>query len=112
LCPRRDEKKKEGKLSKGKLYSKIKLKKKRESRKRSPISSSRLFFYAAHDRRDRFHGPHLVSQKKSQIQNIKGSRAADEDTKDKEIKQTGALTKKKNVIALAGRLQARSPADR
>jgi hypothetical protein len=43
---------------------------------------------------------------------IKGSRAADEDTKDKEIKQTGALTKKKTVIALTGRLQARSPADR
>jgi hypothetical protein len=33
--------------------------------------------------------------KKSYIQNRKGSRAADEDTKDIEIKQTGALTKKK-----------------
>ncbi|KAH0822402.1 hypothetical protein GEV33_000389 [Tenebrio molitor] len=63
------------------------------SRKRSPISSSTLFFYAAHDRRDRSLGPHLVSQEK-EIQNRKGSRAADEDTKDKEIKQTGALTKK------------------
>jgi hypothetical protein len=38
-------------------------------------------------------------KKKHEIQNRKGSRAADEDTKDKEIKQTGALTKK-NLLSL------------
>jgi hypothetical protein len=36
--------------------------------------------------------------KKSKIQNRKGSRAADEGTKDKEIKQTGTLTKKKKKL--------------
>jgi hypothetical protein len=43
LCPRRDKKK--GKLPKSKLNSKNTFKKKGESRKRSPISSSTLFFY-------------------------------------------------------------------
>jgi hypothetical protein len=50
-----------------KVNTKIKFKKKGESRKRSPISASTLFFYAAHDRRDRSLGPHLVFQKKRKI---------------------------------------------
>jgi hypothetical protein len=104
LCPRRDEKKK---LSKGKLYSKTKLKKKG----REPKAKPDIVLDAILLRRDRSLGPHLVSKKKSYIQNRKGSRAADEDTKDKEIKQRGTLTKK-NFIALTGRLQARSPAHR
>jgi hypothetical protein len=57
LCPRRDKK--------NKLNSKTKFKKKRGEPKVKPdISPSTLFFYAAHDRRDRSLGPHLVSQKK------------------------------------------------
>ncbi|KAH0814234.1 hypothetical protein GEV33_008565 [Tenebrio molitor] len=39
----------------------------RGNRKPSPLSSSTLFFYAAHDQRDSFLGPHLVSQKKRNI---------------------------------------------
>jgi hypothetical protein len=103
LRHRRDKKK--GKLSKNKLNSKL-YKKKWEPKVKPDVVLDAILL-----RRDRSLGPHLVSKKKSYIQNRKGSRAADEDTKDKEIKQRGTLTKK-NFIALTGRLQARSPAHR
>jgi hypothetical protein len=78
------------------------------NQKRSPISSSTLFFYDAHDRRDRSLGPHLVSQKKRKI--LKEKEVV-RRTETQKIRNKIRTITKKTVIGLTGRLQARSPAD-
>jgi hypothetical protein len=60
-----------------KAFLLLKTIKKRGNRKRSPISTTTLIFYAAHDRWNRPHGPHLVSPKEKKNSNRKRSRAAD-----------------------------------
>jgi hypothetical protein len=81
LCPRRDKKK--GKLSKNKLNSKTKLKKRGE-----PKVKPDIVLYAILLRRPRSARPFPRASPRfpKKIQNRKGSCAADEDTKDKEIK--------------------------
>jgi hypothetical protein len=85
LCPRRDEKKK-GKLSKSKLNSKLNKKKGGRAESEARYRPRRYSSTPPTIGGTVPSGLTLFPKKKAKFQNRKGSRAADEGTKDKGIK--------------------------